>query len=853
MEDSWRFRPLQPHHPPCPVCSAPHFPFCPPPPPPPSFERRIGFDAGDGLRRFAPDPLFRRHDHPPFPDHRPPPPFPPREPPPLPPQHRFPPHPHEEDLLLEREAFFRKRMRVEDPNPLGFPSDDERRLNLIRSHGCQQPQPQPPGFRGGSGPILPPEPLPFPENPRFLPQEARTFDTGSDRFDTIAGGSRRPHEQFSSQIGQIEPPPHRRCEYDQPDAPYRLQAQGYNREEQSFYGLRPPLPSPAPVPPPPPIDRRPTESALHNSQPKQPHYSSSYHATMPNAMQESRADPQFQHSYHEEIWKPSEPPLYRPLHEDAPNNNFRLGRVVDGRVHALETFPPLPPQPPLPPPPEPSPPRYHPATSPVRLSSSMPSHVPASTLALAPLVNPDSSRGSSEVRPPAYASFYNETTMHSSTGLATEGLPFRDQTPSKEYLEGRQETFRSRRFLEDKPTVVDACRLFKQPHRASRPDHFVIILRGLPGSGKSYLAKMLRNLEVEAGGNAPRIHAMDDYFMIEVEKVEESEGTKSSSSFRGKKQITKKVIEYCYEPEMEEAYRSSMLKAFKKTLEDGNFTFIIVDDRNLRVADFAQFWAIAKRSGYEVYMLEAAYKDPVGCAARNVHGFTVDDIQKMAKQWEEAPPLYMRLDIKSLFRGDDLDEQSIQEVDMDIDDAVCDVEEPNKLLQREDLKMKDTKISDNALDTGSVKVGERWNAEEEEEHIGVTELGRSKWSKDEEIDKPDGSSVHLTALSGLVQAYGKGEKSVHWGDHVDQSGFSIGAFKKHNRVSLIIGPGSGYNLISNPLPVEEDALEAATRRSNGNESKSRFTEQLRAERESFKAVFDRRRHRIGGLRDAEDE
>jgi pantothenate kinase-related protein Tda10 len=41
------------------------------------------------------------------------------------------------------------------------------------------------------------------------------------------------------------------------------------------------------------------------------------------------------------------------------------------------------------------------------------------------------------------------------------------------------------------------------------------------GSGKSYLAKMLRDLEVENGGDAPRIHSMDDYFMTEVEKVVE--------------------------------------------------------------------------------------------------------------------------------------------------------------------------------------------------------------------------------------------------------------------------------------------------------------------------------------------
>lgn len=34
----------------------------------------------------------------------------------------------------------------------------------------------------------------------------------------------------------------------------------------------------------------------------------------------------------------------------------------------------------------------------------------------------------------------------------------------------------------DKPKVIDASHLFKPPHRATRPDHIVIILRGLPGS-----------------------------------------------------------------------------------------------------------------------------------------------------------------------------------------------------------------------------------------------------------------------------------------------------------------------------------------------------------------------------------
>lgn len=148
---------------------------------------------------------------------------------------------------------------------------------------------------------------------------------------------------------------------------------------------------------------------------------------------------------------------------------------------------------------------------------------------------------------------------------------------SSKIFNGEREDLVPRNHSLDKPRVIDASHILKHPHRANRPDHIVIILRGLPGSGKSYLAKILRDLEVENGGTAPRIHSMDEYFMAEVEKVEENEGSRpsGSGSARGRKSVVKKVMEYCYEPEMEEAYRSSMLKAFKKTLDDGAFPFVI--------------------------------------------------------------------------------------------------------------------------------------------------------------------------------------------------------------------------------------------------------------------------------------
>ncbi|KAG9451869.1 hypothetical protein H6P81_004773 [Aristolochia fimbriata] len=456
------------------------------------------------------------------------------------------------------------------------------------------------------------------------------------------------------------------------------------------------------------------------------------------------------------------------------------------------------------------------------------------------------------VKPSAQVFGYKNPPGHALPQFPAEGQ-FSHHLSPKSYPESSS-TFPRKRPAQEMSKVVDAAHIFKQPHRASRPDHIVVILRGLPGSGKSYLAKFLRDLEVESGGKAPRIHSMDDYFMIEVEKVEEVEGSKySSNSVKGKNKIIKKVMEYCYEPEMEEAYRTSMLKSFKKTLEEGTFTFVIVDDRNLRVADFAQFWATAKMSGYEVYLLEATYKDPVGCAARNLHGFTSDDIQKMADQWEQAPSMYLRLDVQSLFRGDDLNEQSIQEVDMDMDmdDEICDEQHTSESSCKKDVETADPPTIDKP--NGLSRAEESWNGEGDEPLEEVKELGRSKWSKDidGDIEKDAGSGERSNALSGLIQTYKKGVKSAHWGDEVGKRGFSIGAAKNSN-ISLIIGPGAGYNLSSNPLPDEEKVNLIETKKKDEPRKRSSFLEQLRAERESFKAVFDRRRQRIGGF-DAEDD
>lgn len=43
------------------------------------------------------------------------------------------------------------------------------------------------------------------------------------------------------------------------------------------------------------------------------------------------------------------------------------------------------------------------------------------------------------------------------------------------------------------------------------------------------------------------------------------------------------MLEYEYEPEMEESYRTDFFKSFKKTVEKGYFSFIIIDAVNDKV------------------------------------------------------------------------------------------------------------------------------------------------------------------------------------------------------------------------------------------------------------------------------
>ena len=62
-------------------------------------------------------------------------------------------------------------------------------------------------------------------------------------------------------------------------------------------------------------------------------------------------------------------------------------------------------------------------------------------------------------------------------------------------------------------------------------------------------------------------------------------------------------FKYEYEKEMEKSYRNSLVKSFKKQIDDGYFSLILVDCINDKTEYYQPMWSYAKQKGFEVSAL----------------------------------------------------------------------------------------------------------------------------------------------------------------------------------------------------------------------------------------------------------
>ncbi|RNA27295.1 ylp motif-containing 1 [Brachionus plicatilis] len=173
--------------------------------------------------------------------------------------------------------------------------------------------------------------------------------------------------------------------------------------------------------------------------------------------------------------------------------------------------------------------------------------------------------------------------------------------------------------------------LLLEPHRERRPHKLVIILRGPPGSGKSFIANLIKQEEEKhvSSSDKPKYLSIDNYFISEQETS-------------GKNQI---LMKYEYDKEMDEAYQKSLVKSFKKIIDDDLFNFIIVDMINERKNHIEEMFSHATLKAFQVYVADLNFVSAETCFSRNVHNRTLEDVKKIKDCWETLPDSYLFLDV----------------------------------------------------------------------------------------------------------------------------------------------------------------------------------------------------------------
>jgi predicted kinase len=131
----------------------------------------------------------------------------------------------------------------------------------------------------------------------------------------------------------------------------------------------------------------------------------------------------------------------------------------------------------------------------------------------------------------------------------------------------------------------------------------LIIMRGLPGSGKTRKAKEI------AAITGALICSADDFF-VGPDGVYRYDRTKQGLAHVVCQRTCEYWMQKCFSP-------------------------VIVDNTNTKKSAFQPYVSLAERYGYEVEFVEIKCETRIA-AARNQHGVPVDVVEKMAMEWEQV-------------------------------------------------------------------------------------------------------------------------------------------------------------------------------------------------------------------------
>ena len=126
------------------------------------------------------------------------------------------------------------------------------------------------------------------------------------------------------------------------------------------------------------------------------------------------------------------------------------------------------------------------------------------------------------------------------------------------------------------------------------------IMRGVPGSGKSTVARSI-------AGEVGIIHSTDDYFH--------------------------KDGRYDFDPLLLGKYHRENLKAFSASICKG-VSVVVCDNTNVKREHWEPYAQIACNAGYIVAVITLPHPEPSVAARRNVHNVPERIIQRMIDLWE---------------------------------------------------------------------------------------------------------------------------------------------------------------------------------------------------------------------------
>ena len=137
-------------------------------------------------------------------------------------------------------------------------------------------------------------------------------------------------------------------------------------------------------------------------------------------------------------------------------------------------------------------------------------------------------------------------------------------------------------------------------------DKIALILRGVPGSGKSTLIR-----EISYYMPTAAIHAVDDLH-------NDSDGN------------------FVWNEPKEKAFYMLNLANFIKSCASGN-PVVVCDCINIRLSDFEPYLNAAKEFGYKAYVVTPDMPLSIVAEVRNSHGVSKEQIEEMKNNWDHWP------------------------------------------------------------------------------------------------------------------------------------------------------------------------------------------------------------------------